>query len=92
MTTYRELFTQGQRALPKNATFHQRGQATKKIAKAWRSMKRSGSHESSGGTHSNPSMPKVSPKLLVMAAAAYVGYQYLKGRTPAVVTTSAPSP
>ena len=61
------LFTQVQRALPKSASFHERGQATKRAAAQYRARK---------GGRSRRSNPRANiMPWLVLAGAGYVGYK-----------------
>ena len=66
---WQRLFTSVQRALPKSASFHERGQATKRAAAEYRARNR-------GGGRSRRSNPRANiMPWLILAGAGYVGYK-----------------
>ena len=69
MTTWQAIFREAQRALPKSASFHERGQATKRAAAQYRARRHGGGRS----RHRNP-RANIMP-WLVLAGAGYVGYK-----------------
>lgn len=71
---WREIFSQYQRALPRNASPRERGEAARRASAAYR-----------GHTRSNPSSADMT-RLLVIGAAVYLGMQLLKQQQPQTPT------